>query len=118
MIYDIVGFPSHLMDNVDDSFIESNTSFSLQSSNGNVLVSSSVKSESCSSRRVEFAEQQSEFVNNDEKNNLTSFSEQCIRSCKSELNDLTFNEEPSKRIKLQSDKDQIFEVGDYFLFFF
>lgn len=125
MIYDILGFPSHLMDNVD-SFVDSNETsitFSSQSSNHtekHVLLST--KSESCGmkiqkDRQGEFSgqyKQQTESVN-DEKNNLASFScrnnsEHCVGFCKCELHDFSSNEEPLKRFKLQSDKDKIFEV--------
>lgn len=126
MIYDILGFPSHLMDTID-SLVDSNETsitFSSQSSNGNHTekhVPLSTKSESCGmntqkERRGEFSGQkkpQSELVN-DDTNNLTSFScrknsDECIGICKCDLHDFSSNE-PLKRFKLQSDKDKIFEV--------
>lgn len=109
MIYDIVGVPSHLMDNVDNLVQSDETSitFSLQNSNGNNAGKKhkllSTKSQSCDAQN-----EKNNFTNSNSQS-CSKHSDQCFGVCECDLRDFN-SSEPLKRFKFQSDKEHIFEV--------
>lgn len=115
MIYDILGFPSLPMDNLDSLVDSEETSFSLQNINDiKIEKLLSTKSESCGmniqeNKQGEFSGEKSQLVEN-ERNRFSACrkeSEQCIGICKCDRDDSSAS---LKRFKFQSDKDKIFEV--------